>query len=71
MVHVSQNLGMMDDPHQLSKLRSPKREMVEGRETVPCKVSTCGMVYKMVRDVDFIKKKGVGCFIKWKGEGVS
>ena len=25
IVHVSQNLGMMDDPHQLSKLRSPKR----------------------------------------------
>ena len=59
--------------------------MVEGDETMYCKVKRCGMVHTMVRDGDFmkrsliegegggcfIKREGGGCFIKGKGGSVS
>ena len=38
--------------------------MVEGGETMYCKVKRCGMVHKMVRDGDFMKRSLI------EGEGV-
>ena len=46
--------------------------MVEGDETMYCKVKRCGMVHTMVRDGDFMKRsliEGEGGVFHKKGRG--